>query len=84
MFGNRQNAVSDISFNRNIFAVDPKGNIKWQIQPSPYGGEGRDNPFVRLWVSEQGDLIAGDFIGVDFIVNPKDGTLIKDIAFNRF
>ncbi len=54
-------------FNRNIFAVNDKGEVVWQIEkspherPGPYGsGETIPNPFTGMIVDETGQLKVGD------------------------
>ncbi|MEE9444899.1 MAG: hypothetical protein V3V19_04460 [Cocleimonas sp.] len=67
-------------FNCNIFAVDGKGKIKWQIEESPHGTE-VDKPYTSISIMEN-KLIAGNWNGVDYVVDIKDGS-IRTQSFNK-
>jgi hypothetical protein len=62
-------------FNRNIFAFDDQGRQLWQIAESPHGGEAADKPFMDLRVNQHGELIAGNWNGVEYRIDPKTGAL---------
>lgn len=61
-------------FNRNVFAFDGGGRQIWQIAESPHGTEA-DKPFMDLRVNQYGELIAGNWNGVEYRVQPETGTL---------
>jgi hypothetical protein len=60
--------------NRNVSAFNEAGDLIWIIQEAPHGGEGQDKAYMFISI-ENGHLVAGNFIGVDYFVNPKDGTV---------
>lgn len=61
-------------FNRNVFAFDDQGRQLWQIAESPHG-DAADKPFMDLRVNQQGELIAGNWNGVEYRVHPETGDL---------
>lgn len=61
-------------FNRNVFAFDGEARQIWQIAESPHGTEA-DKPFMDLRVSPEGELIAGNWNGVEYRVHPETGAL---------
>ncbi len=61
-------------FNRNVFAFDADARQLWQIAESPHGTEA-DKPFTTLRVSQQGELLAGNWNGVEYRVDAKTGAL---------
>ncbi|MEJ2046486.1 MAG: hypothetical protein P8X89_24805 [Reinekea sp.] len=68
-------------FNTNIFGFTVDGHYKWRIEESPHGTEA-DKPFTSISVSQDNQLIAGNWNGVDYVVDVRNGT-IKTIAFNK-
>lgn len=60
--------------NRNIEAYDCNGNLAWVIQECPVGGEEQDKAYMNIWV-ENKKLLAGNWLGLDFIVNIDNGTV---------
>lgn len=59
----------------NVFCVDNGGNIVWQISRNT------QNDVVQFtWIGK--DLHAVDFHGVEYKINPKDGTT-KIIGYER-
>lgn len=61
------------TYNRNVFALD-RGKILWQIEESPHGTE-KDKPFTSISLGRDGELIAGNWNGVDYSVDISDGTI---------
>jgi outer membrane protein assembly factor BamB len=59
--------------NRNIYAFNMDGTLKWQIQ-AVQGGTEREKPFLSIKVIE-GKLIAYNWLGMDYIVDLNDGSL---------
>jgi hypothetical protein len=59
---------------RNIFGIERGGKIRWQIERSPHGGTVR-NPFTGLYISAEGELIAANWIGVDYRVDLSTGKI---------
>ncbi|MDX2502981.1 MAG: hypothetical protein QNL62_00690 [Gammaproteobacteria bacterium] len=62
-------------YNRNVFALLANGEIKWQISESPHGTEA-DKPYMNIYLSKDGKLIAGNWNGVDYFVGIVDGSII--------
>lgn len=68
-------------FNRNIYAFTLGGELAWQIEEAPHGGD-ISKPFMNLWLSQDGQLIAGNWIGVDYKVYLQNGG-IEAIKFTK-
>lgn len=68
-------------FNRNVFALTSDGHTKWQIEESPHGTVA-EKPYVRISFDSTGSLVASNWIGIDYCVDPKDGR-IRTKAFNK-
>ncbi len=68
-------------FNRNVFLVDWTGAVLWQIQESPHGTED-DKPFLNIWLTDDGSLVAGNWSGVDYDVDLASG-VIRVRAFSK-
>lgn len=59
-------------FNRNVVAFTEAGLPAWQIEESPHGTE-PDKPYVGISVSDDGELVASNWNGVDYRVDLQDG-----------
>lgn len=70
-----------VLFNRNVIAFKEAGERDWQIEESPHGTE-LDKPYVGIRVDVNGDLIASNWNGVDYRVNPDNGS-VQVKAFNK-
>lgn len=70
---------SGVIFNRNVFAFSAQGDLLWQIEESPHGTE-KDKPYVGI--SQNGALVAANWIGVDYLVNIQNGRITVK-AFNK-
>jgi hypothetical protein len=66
--------------NRNVYAFDGSGKLVWQIQEAPHGGA-NDKPYMRI-EAVNGQLIAGNWIGVDYRVNLADG-MVEAVGSDR-
>ena len=73
-------AIGEI-YNRNIFALDRSGEIKWQIVESPHGAEA-DKPYTSISVTDTNELVAGNWNGVDYVVALGSG-FISTKSFNK-
>ncbi|MGI1679885.1 MAG: hypothetical protein K6L75_14175 [Cellvibrionaceae bacterium] len=60
--------------NRNIEAYKADGDLAWVIQECPAGGQNEDKAYMDIQVKD-GQLIACNWIGLDFIVNLKTGSV---------
>jgi len=60
--------------NRNIEAYDQNDNLVWVIEEAPDGGENQDKAYMKIWL-EEGRLIAGNWIGIDYLVDLKTGSV---------
>jgi hypothetical protein len=58
--------------NRNVYAYDASGSLVWQIQEAPHGGGGEDKAYMHIKI-DSGKLIAGNWIGLDYLVNVTNG-----------
>jgi len=66
--------------NRNIEAYDQNGNLVWVIEEAPDGGANQDKAYMKIWL-EEGRLIAGNWIGIDYLVDVISGK-VGPINFN--
>lgn len=60
--------------NRNVYAYDVSGELVWQIQEAPHGGSGEDKAYMDIKI-DGGKLVAGNWIGVDYLVNAASGVV---------
>lgn len=70
-----------ISFNRNVYGISQKGDVLWQIEESPHGTQ-EDKPYVNIYTGQNDDLIAGNWNGVSYSINPDNGK-ITVVAFDK-
>jgi hypothetical protein len=68
-------------FNRNVLAIGSDGTVIWQIVESPHGATS-DKPYVTIYVDSDGNLVAGNWNGVDYVVEIATGK-IKTKSFNK-
>lgn len=68
-------------YNRNIFALDANGEVKWQIAESPHGTED-DKPYTSLGINDGTELIVGNWNGVGYTVSLGDGSITVN-SFNK-
>lgn len=73
-------AIGDI-YNRNVMALNGAGEIHWEIAQSPHGTEA-DSPYTSISVTENNELVAGNWNGVDYFVSKDDGE-ISTKSFNK-
>jgi hypothetical protein len=59
---------------RNIYAFNKQAHEIWRIQQCPHGGE-QPKPYMLIKKNENGELIASNYIGVDYIVNLNNGSV---------
>lgn len=60
-------------FNQNIFCIDRTSNILWQVGKPDDVEKGDDQPYTYIDVSQDGRLIAGDSLGVDYCIDLRTG-----------
>ena len=72
---------SGSKFNKNVFALTRDGCVLWQICESPHGGD-INKPFMKISISSSGELIAENWIGVNYKVDLNSGSLIVE-SFKR-
>ncbi|MFJ3485584.1 hypothetical protein ACIPL1_19660 [Pseudomonas sp. NPDC090202] len=70
-----------VIFNRNIYGITNVGEILWQIQESPHGTQ-EDKPYTNIFLDPNGVLIAENWNGVGYSVNPESGE-ISVATFNK-
>lgn len=70
-----------VIFNRNVFGFNHEGDLLWQIEESPHGTQ-EDKPYVNIYEGQNGDLIAGNWNGVSYSVNPENG-IITVVSFDK-
>ena len=68
-------------FNRNVYGISDEGEVLWQIEESPHGTQ-EDKPYVNINVGQNDDLIAGNWNGVSYSVNPENGK-ITVVSFDK-
>lgn len=70
-----------VVLNRNVFAFTKEGRLLWQIEESPHGTE-VDKPYFGIFLDEKNRLVAGNWNGVDYLVDCGDGNITTK-AFNK-
>jgi hypothetical protein len=60
--------------NKNVKAYDAKGELAWTIQECPVGGADQDKAYMDIQIKD-GQLIAGNWVGLDFVVNLTNGNV---------
>ena len=60
--------------NRNIEAYDQDDNLVWVIEEAPDGGENQDKAYMNMWLEED-RLVAGNWIGIDYLVDVNTGAV---------
>lgn len=68
-------------FNRNVFGITNQGEILWQIEESPHGTQD-DKPYIQISIEKSDNLIAENWNGVSYSVNPSNGKITVS-AFNK-
>ena len=68
--------------NRNIEAYNSNNELVWVIQEAPQGGENQDKAYMHLEIKND-QIIAGNFIGIDYFVNLNNGTVTPVITGSR-
>jgi len=66
----RENANND----RNVYALDYDGNILWQVERCPHGGE-RPKSYRSIYRVGSTELAAGNWIGYDYYIDLNDGSV---------
>ena len=61
-----------VVFNRNVMAFTEAAELAWQIEESPHGTE-VDKPYVDISIDDMGALVASNWNGVDYRVEPESG-----------
>ena len=64
----------DKILDRNIYAFNQDGTLKWQICEAPGGGE-YPKPFTSIKLEPDGKMIAYNWIGTDYLIDMADGSL---------
>lgn len=64
--------------NRNVKAYDERNELVWTIAESPHGTQA-DKPYMSIRIDPQGRLIAGNWIGIDYIVDLKTGAITPHV-----
>lgn len=62
----------------NLYAVTPKGDIAWRVQ-KPKNKILNPMPYENISVNKQNQIIVTDFYGRGYIINPKNGEIIKEL-----
>jgi hypothetical protein len=70
-----------VIFNKNVYGVSHEGKVLWQIEESPHGTQ-EDKPYVNIYIGQNDDLIAGNWNGVSYLVNPENGE-ITVVSFDK-
>lgn len=68
------NSYPQEKLNRNVYAYNDQGKLAWQIQEAPHGDVSMDKAYMGVKVKND-ILVAENWIGVDYSVNLKDGTV---------
>ena len=60
---------------RNVFAVDQSGNIRWRISERLPKVDDTPNPITNIWIDEKGRLMAYAWEGRFLMVDPNTGAV---------
>ncbi len=63
-----------VVFNRNVFGITAHSHVQWQIEESPHGTQD-DKPFTDVYIDNEGSLIAANWNGVSYSVDPDNGKI---------
>jgi len=69
------NSYPQEKLNRNVYAYDSLGQLVWQIQEAPHGGVGEDKAYMDIR-TDDGGLVAGNWIGIDYQVELENGVVV--------
>lgn len=72
-FDNAELFLNDRRRNRNIAEFDATGALVWLIQECPHNTTVVARPYDGVRMTDDGRLIAGNWIGVDYEVNRVTG-----------
>ena len=61
-------------FNENVLGVNSSGEIIWQIHKRQ-DSEENDEPYMNIWIYNNDEIRGNDSIGLNFIINPLDGSI---------
>lgn len=70
----KTHAKGDKTLDRNVYAFNADGTLKWQIHEVPGGGD-YPKPFTSLKLEGRDKIIAYNWIGTDYQVDLEDGSL---------
>lgn len=59
----------------NIYSIGLDAKIQWKIQSNPVLHRYRNTPFVGMHMKDD-RIIANDFYGIRYIIDPKNGYII--------
>ncbi len=72
--------ISDLEVNGNVYCINDKFEVLWQIKPV-ITGFSRD-PFVNIELNDKRELIAKNFSGFQYRVNLETGD-VEEIGWNK-
>jgi hypothetical protein len=75
-------APLNITYNRNIFALNEEGEILWQIEECPHGGD-REKSYFTIIHDGSGGLVAETGFGINYQINLDYGSVTAK-SFDRF
>ena len=70
----RLDIPENVISNQNVLGIGIDGKILWTIQKSPHGGT-EDSSYALLVLSQEGEVIAETWDGVQYKVNLQNGTI---------
>lgn len=73
LFDNRTAFLNDSRRNRNIAEFDSGGRLVWRIQECPHATSMLVRNYWNIRIEDDGRLIAGNTIGVEYVVDRGTG-----------
>ncbi len=61
--------------NRNVFLIDRRGKILWQIEAFMFGEE--PTFYTNIWISEKGNLMAFNRKGYECTIDKETGKILE-------
>mgnify|MGYP000294519574 CR=1 FL=1 len=82
---NKSDGWTNDESNYNIYCIDTKNNIIWQVKElktKPSGLFGEADPFYSLKKSDEGSILAYRFSGYEYSINAETGEASR-IGFHK-
>lgn len=64
----------DKTINKNIYAFNADGTLRWQIKEAPDGGDEWPKPYTSIKFTD-GKVFVHNWIGTDYLLDLNDGSV---------